>query len=104
MTLSTLIRHLKTDTIHRRIGLAHRSTGRRPVSRRLLSVEALEGRTLLSAGPELLKDINGLVFFAAADGIHGRELWKSDGTAAGTSLVKDITPGNSGLGPADLTV
>ena len=27
---------------------------------------------------------------------HGRELWKSDGTAAGTVLVKDINPGTSG--------
>jgi len=32
------------------------------------------------------------VFFAANDGITGFELWKSDGTAAGTVLVKDINP------------
>ena len=33
------------------------------------------------------------VFFCANDGEHGRELWVSDGTAAGTRLVKDIRPG-----------
>jgi ELWxxDGT repeat protein len=37
--------------------------------------------------------VNGTLFFAASDGVHGQELWKSDGTAAGTTLVKDIFPG-----------
>src|SRR2546422_436501 len=43
--------------------------------------------------PELVS-VNGTLFFAAvADDTHGSELWKSDGTAAGTALVKDILPG-----------
>ena len=32
-------------------------------------------------------------------GIHGRELWSSDGTAEGTSMVKDIWPGPGSASP-----
>lgn len=38
---------------------------------------------------------NGSVFFLATDTVHGREVWKSDGTAGGTALVKDVFPGAS---------
>ena len=39
--------------------------------------------------------MNGTLFFAASDGVHGIELWKSNGTLAGTTMVKDINPSGS---------
>ncbi|WP_153800134.1 ELWxxDGT repeat protein [Foetidibacter luteolus] len=40
--------------------------------------------------------LNGIAFFTADNGANGIELWKTDGTTAGTALVKDINPGPAG--------
>jgi len=68
--------------------------------------------------PELLKDIQtrqqdssisayismgDFVVFPGIDMAHGTELWKSDGTPAGTSLLVDIWPGPSASAPSYLT-
>ena len=47
-----------------------------------------------SGSPRKMTTIGNTVFFSADDGVHGRELWKTDGTT--TTFVKDIHPnGNS---------
>jgi ELWxxDGT repeat protein len=50
-----------------------------------------------------LTNVNGALFFRWFDGTHGGELWTSDGTAAGTKLVKDLAPGPEGSSAYDLT-
>ncbi|MEM7202642.1 MAG: ELWxxDGT repeat protein [Planctomycetota bacterium] len=74
-----------------------------------------------TAGTRLVKDINpgpadgttwplvdlwqglgGKLLFVGNDGVSGTELWESDGTEAGTRLLKDVNPGaaSSSLGEA----
>ena len=87
----------------------------------LLAVQVFLTIVLNAQSPVLVKDIynfqtNGsitgtanytqvgsTIFFTAIDGINGFELWKTDGTAAGTVMVKDINPGQHGSQPANLT-
>jgi ELWxxDGT repeat protein len=41
----------------------------------------------------MFTDLNGKFYFSADDGIHGTELFSTDGTSARTKLVKDLVPG-----------
>lgn len=43
--------------------------------------------------------VGSVFYFAATDDNNGTELWKSDGTVAGTTLVKDINPGGGNSNP-----
>jgi ELWxxDGT repeat protein len=47
--------------------------------------------------------IGSMIYFSATTPNQGSELWKSDGTTAGTTLVRDIISGSEGSFPADLT-
>src|SRR3954468_9837774 len=98
---------------------------RRPVSAMLLSILLLGPAVLRAAGPTLIADLNrlpvessafrppsvetprellpvevgGILYFGASDPAHGQELWRSDGTAAGTWRVSDINPGPGDSSP-----
>lgn len=48
-----------------------------------------------SSTPQNLINYNNKVFFLANNGTNGIELWKSDGTQAGTQMVKDINVGRN---------
>ncbi len=56
-----------------------------------------------SSTPGNLFNFNGEVYFSATTSTSGTELWKSDGTAAGTVLVKDINPGTGNSYPKYFT-
>lgn len=44
------------------------------------------------------------MYFSANDGINGEELWTTDGSPAGTQLVKDINPGPGDSYPYDFYI
>lgn len=53
-------------------------------------------------GVEQLCTAGGRIFFSAQDPTRGRELWISDGTDAGTSLILDAAPGTASSNPYNL--
>jgi ELWxxDGT repeat protein len=48
--------------------------------------------------PSSLVEFNDKLYFTANDGVHGNELFVSDGTTEGTQLVTDLYPGENNYG------
>ncbi len=57
------------------------------------------GGPTVSSYPKYFTELLGYTFFCADDGKQGEELWRSDGTQAGTKIVADLYPGSSGSKP-----
>ena len=56
----------------------------------------VSGKSSITYGTQMIPRYiihNNTLYFGADNGANGRELWKSDGTEAGTVLIKDLSPG-----------
>jgi ELWxxDGT repeat protein len=62
------------------------------------------GEAASSSRPSDFCEFQGLLFFAATDGVHGRELFVTDGTEQGTRLFADIRSGPASSNPTGLVV
>jgi len=56
-----------------------------------------------SSNPTGLTSIDGKMYFSADDGVHGEELWVSDGTDVGTFRLTDINSDGKNSSPRDIT-
>src|SRR5262249_59300585 len=58
----------------------------------------------LGSSPTALRNIGGVLVFAATDGVNGNEVWRSDGTKPGTFMVADVNPGIGSSNPSNFAL
>lgn len=68
-------------------------------------VKEINASTSSSSNPNYITVLNNSFVFSASNGLsgsnNGTELWISDGTTAGTVLLKDINPGTASSSPSN---
>lgn len=71
----------------------------------VINLKTESGNGVLNSGsPQALIVFNSKLYFSGGDDTHGQEIFVTDGTAAGTSLVKDLLPGAEGSVPYESTI
>jgi ELWxxDGT repeat protein len=76
------------------------SNGTAPGTQPVAGADARAGfPSLALLSTDVITPINGQFYFEGTDAQHGTELWQSDGTSLGTSLVQDINPGPGSSNP-----
>src|SRR5437667_9249303 len=53
--------------------------------------------------PRSATSVGDYLYFSASDKKAGEEIWRSDGTVAGTARVADLVKGTANSSPRDLT-
>jgi ELWxxDGT repeat protein len=75
---------------------------------RLWRLDATGGPVAIAGDPTSspvseAEPLGDTLVFAMSDAAHGRELYRTDGTAAGVQLLTDLEPGSTGSDPQGLT-
>lgn len=66
-------------------------------------IKDMATKVLASSNPQQITVLGGFIYFTADNGINGRELWRSNGTNAGTQMLKDINLQGGGGGQPNLS-
>src|SRR6218665_112499 len=68
-----------------------------------INVESFPGITFITSDGFPRVALGSTLFFSANDGLHGTQIWKTDGTPAGTVAIKDLAPASSGYNVTELS-
>jgi ELWxxDGT repeat protein len=72
------------------------SDGTRRGTHMVMEIDPRRGTSGSRHHPSALVAVGDTLYFSADDSVHGAELWRSDGSSAGTTMVSDIAPGPRG--------